>query len=86
MSVKPLVAGNWKMNGLKASVAEFEAIAAGYDATLKAKAELAAFKVPERLVIIDDFPATVGTNGRKVRVEVLREWATALLSDQSAHR
>ena len=41
MSVKPLVAGNWKMNGLKASVAEFEAIAAGYDAALKAKAELA---------------------------------------------
>jgi triosephosphate isomerase len=41
MSVKPLVAGNWKMNGLKASIAEFEAIAAGYDAALKAKAELA---------------------------------------------
>lgn len=56
------------------------------DLLTKAKAELAAFKVPERLVIIDDFPATVGTNGRKVRVEVLREWATALLSDQSAHR
>ena len=26
---RPLVAGNWKMNGLKASMAEFEAMLAG---------------------------------------------------------
>ncbi|WP_319531728.1 triose-phosphate isomerase [uncultured Cohaesibacter sp.] len=31
MSIKPLVAGNWKMNGLKASVAELEALVAGFD-------------------------------------------------------
>lgn len=37
---RPLVAGNWKMNGLKAAVAEFGAIAAGYDAALRAKTEL----------------------------------------------
>jgi len=27
--IRPLIAGNWKMNGLKASVAEFEAMLAG---------------------------------------------------------
>ncbi|MDR3497192.1 MAG: triose-phosphate isomerase, partial [Ancalomicrobiaceae bacterium] len=40
IEMKPLVAGNWKMNGLAASLTEFEAIAAGYDAALKAKVEL----------------------------------------------
>ena len=39
--MKPLVAGNWKMNGLTASVAEFEAMIAGYGADLAAKVELA---------------------------------------------
>ncbi|MDR3376876.1 MAG: triose-phosphate isomerase [Ancalomicrobiaceae bacterium] len=39
-AMKPLVAGNWKMNGVAASLQEFEAIAAGYDAGLKAKADL----------------------------------------------
>jgi triosephosphate isomerase (TIM) len=28
-AIRPLIAGNWKMNGLKASVAEFEAMLAG---------------------------------------------------------
>src|SRR3984957_11420892 len=28
-AIRPLIAGNWKMNGLKASMAEFEAMAAG---------------------------------------------------------
>ncbi|MDE1566693.1 triose-phosphate isomerase [Aquabacter sediminis] len=37
---RPLVAGNWKMNGLKHSGAELLAMADGYDATLKAKADL----------------------------------------------
>ena len=42
MSVKPrpLVAGNWKMNGLKASLAEISAMVAAYDSTLKQKADL----------------------------------------------
>ncbi|WP_319414481.1 triose-phosphate isomerase [uncultured Cohaesibacter sp.] len=39
MSIKPLVAGNWKMNGLKASVAELEALIAGFDADLAAVAD-----------------------------------------------
>ena len=34
MSIKPLVAGNWKMNGLKAAITELEALAAGFDADL----------------------------------------------------
>jgi triosephosphate isomerase (TIM) len=36
----PLVAGNWKMNGLLASLAEIAAMGTGYDAELKTKAEL----------------------------------------------
>ena len=38
-NIKPLVAGNWKMNGLKASVSELEALIAGYDADLAAKVD-----------------------------------------------
>jgi triosephosphate isomerase len=37
---RPLVAGNWKMNGLRGSVAEFEKIVAGWDATLADRADL----------------------------------------------
>ncbi|MBY6240154.1 triose-phosphate isomerase [Methylosinus sp. Sm6] len=36
---RPLVAGNWKMHGLKAALGEIEAIAAGYDA-LRPRVEL----------------------------------------------
>jgi triosephosphate isomerase len=38
-AVRPLIAGNWKMNGLKAAVAEFEAMIAGASA-VAAKADL----------------------------------------------
>jgi len=38
-AIRPLIAGNWKMNGLKASMAEFEAMLAGAPA-LAAKADL----------------------------------------------
>ena len=40
-AIRPLIAGNWKMNGLKASVAEFEAMIAGA-AALAANAHLKA--------------------------------------------
>ncbi len=40
MTLRPLVAGNWKMNGLRAGLAELTAIGQGYDAALKAKADL----------------------------------------------
>src|SRR6266480_7210536 len=38
-AIRPLIAGNWKMNGLKASTAEFEAMLAGTGA-LTGKADL----------------------------------------------
>jgi triosephosphate isomerase len=38
-AIRPLIAGNWKMNGLKASSAQFEAMIAGA-AALAAKADL----------------------------------------------
>src|SRR5476651_2247732 len=38
-AIRPLIAGNWKMNGLKASLAEFEAMLAGA-AQVAAKADL----------------------------------------------
>jgi triosephosphate isomerase len=38
-AIRPLIAGNWKMNGLKASAAEFEAMLAGA-AKVSAKADL----------------------------------------------
>lgn len=37
---RPLVAGNWKMNGLKASLEELKAMAGGYDAALRSKVDL----------------------------------------------
>ncbi|SDR06705.1 triose-phosphate isomerase [Pseudovibrio sp. Tun.PSC04-5.I4] len=40
MTNRPLVAGNWKMNGLKASAAELEAMGTGYDSALAEKVEL----------------------------------------------
>lgn len=40
-SIRPLVAGNWKMNGLKADLAIMAEIAKGYDAGLKAAVDLA---------------------------------------------
>jgi len=38
-TIRPLIAGNWKMNGLKASMTEFEAMLAGAPA-LAGKADL----------------------------------------------
>lgn len=40
MTIRPLVAGNWKMNGLRASLPVIGEIAKGYDAALRAKADL----------------------------------------------
>lgn len=38
--MKPLLAGNWKMNGVAASLGELAAMAAGYDEALKARVDL----------------------------------------------
>lgn len=40
-SIRPLVAGNWKMNGLKADLAIATEVARGYDAALKQAVDLA---------------------------------------------
>jgi triosephosphate isomerase len=37
---RPLVAGNWKMNGLRAAAAELDAICRGYDPALAARVDL----------------------------------------------
>jgi len=37
---RPLVAGNWKMNGLRAALAEIDGIAVGYSGKLQARADL----------------------------------------------
>ncbi|MBD8890714.1 triose-phosphate isomerase [Roseibium litorale] len=38
-TIKPLVAGNWKMNGTRASLEEFSRIVAGFSADLAARAD-----------------------------------------------
>lgn len=37
--IKPLIAGNWKMNGLRVDMSEFAAMAGGYTADMAAKAD-----------------------------------------------
>jgi acyl-CoA synthetase (AMP-forming)/AMP-acid ligase II len=39
---------------------------------------LARFKVPAAVHVVDAMPTTSGTNGTKIRADVLREWATRL--------
>ena len=41
MNRRPLVAGNWKMNGLRAALGEIAAIGEAYDAALRAQVDLA---------------------------------------------
>ncbi|MCD2195332.1 AMP-binding protein [Actinomycetospora endophytica] len=43
------------------------------------RANLAGFKVPTRIVVLDELPTTAGTNGPKVRTGVLRERAAELV-------
>lgn len=38
-TIKPLIAGNWKMNGLRGDMSEFAAMAGGYTADMAAKAD-----------------------------------------------
>lgn len=38
--IKPLVAGNWKMNGSKTSLQELTAMGAGYDSSLQSKIDM----------------------------------------------
>lgn len=38
--LRPLIAGNWKMNGLKSALPEISGMAAGYDSALQARLDL----------------------------------------------
>ncbi|MDF2809129.1 MAG: triose-phosphate isomerase [Microvirga sp.] len=60
MTRRPLVAGNWKMNGLRASAAELEAMIAAYDASLQASAELV---VCPPATLLGAFPALAAGTG-----------------------
>jgi triosephosphate isomerase len=40
VEMKPLIAGNWKMHGVAASIVEFDRMVAGYDPDLRAAADL----------------------------------------------
>lgn len=60
MTRRPLVAGNWKMNGLRASAAELEAMIAAYDAPLQARAELV---VCPPATLLGAFPALAAGTG-----------------------
>ncbi len=57
---RTLIAGNWKMNGLKAQVPEFSAMAAGYDATLQAKADMLICPPATLLARLADIAAVTG--------------------------
>jgi fatty-acyl-CoA synthase len=37
---------------------------------------MAAYKVPKRVILIDEFPAINGPNGNKIQKRVLRDWAS----------
>jgi len=38
--IKPLVAGNWKMNGLKTSLSELDTMGEGYDSSLQSRVDM----------------------------------------------
>jgi len=40
--------------------------------------QIASFKVPARIIALNEFPVSEGANGRKIRVDVLRTMAAAL--------
>ncbi len=60
-SIRPLVAGNWKMNGLKTDLAIAAEVARGYDAGLKAAVDLAICP-PATLL----YPATAALIGSRI--------------------
>lgn len=47
----------------------------GEDLRAHIRADLARYKVPADVRIVDEMPTTAGTNGRKIRTVTLREWA-----------
>jgi len=69
---RPLVAGNWKMNGLRGALAEIEAVAAAYDDGLRAGLDLV-FCPPATLVSQAypiASPAAIGVGGQDCHTAV----------------
>ncbi|SON55063.1 Triosephosphate isomerase [Hartmannibacter diazotrophicus] len=62
-AIKPLIAGNWKMNGLKSALAEIGAVANGYDGALRHRVDLAICP-PATLV----FPAAAAAIGSGIMI------------------
>jgi len=100
VAIRPLIAGNWKMNGLKASMAEFEAMLAGAP-VLAGKADLlvcppatlvAAFadKARGKRVAVgaqDCHPKPAGAHTGDVSAEMLADaGATAIIVGHSERR
>ena len=56
---RPLVAGNWKMNGLRSALKELTAMAEGYDAGLRAKVDL--LVCPPATLVYVASAAAIGT-------------------------
>ncbi len=61
--MKPLIAGNWKMNGTLASVVEFQAMIAGYEAGLKSHVDML---VCPPATLLARFADLAGTSGLMV--------------------
>jgi triosephosphate isomerase len=87
MTRRPLVAGNWKMNGLRASLSELDEIARGYTAALRAEADLlicppapliaeAAARMSAKHILIggqDCHPKASGAHTGDVSAEMLKD-------------
>ena len=100
-TIRPLIAGNWKMNGLKASMAEFEAMLAGAGA-VTARADLlvcppatliAAFAEKARGSMAlavgaqDCHPKASGANTGDISAEMLRDaGASSIIVGHSERR
>ena len=52
----------------------------GADLLAYCKGRLAAFKIPVKIVVLDAFPVTAGTNGAKIKAEELRRMAAERFS------
>ena len=57
---RPLIAGNWKMHGLKASLQEFDRMVAAYDGELRARTDL---MICPPATLIAALAAAAGTSG-----------------------
>ena len=89
-SIRPLVAGNWKMNGLKAELGIATEVARGYDAALKAAVDLAI--CPPSTLLFTATAALIGsriaTGGQDCSVQpagaFTGEVSAAMLADAGA--